>query len=486
MAVQSPTARTSRPRPRRSGGWGGLVFCLALIAAGIFVGPQLLERVRENQDHNRRNAAGRDQVETRYEIQGASAAQPAPAQAAPAEQAPIAAVPKPEPVAVPEAPPSADFVRLTKEAKTKLDAGEYEAAKAIYLKATGLGGSAGAIGRAQAGADACEVFSRLVEGVKVSVEAEAGNLYKVTLKNGAAPFRAKVTEAGAGQVKIQKDGIASLHDRGEIAAMEPIRQADRDREMRDRLTADKLKAEREGLAYYLLAIEARKSNFRKDEAELLQEALALDPELEKSVMEHHARRLLKEAAWFCSVGDAARGEKKFAELAAKFPGTKAAEVAAEIQADAERRRIAAIELKVAAEAQKRRAEEEKRARAEEERRRKEAAAAATKPAQAGPGEDAREGGDRSFEGDVDGKDKEAIAQANAAFRQGADLAQEGKTTSSVKRSNECYKLAVGAFEKAQALYAQALKKEPGSADLQNRLQECTMQLYWCRKLQRLG
>ena len=35
-----------------------------------------------------------------------------------------------------------------------------------------------------------------------------------------------------------------------------------------------------GAAYYLLAVEARKSNFRKDEAELLQEALALDPDLE--------------------------------------------------------------------------------------------------------------------------------------------------------------------------------------------------------------
>ncbi|MBN2713013.1 MAG: hypothetical protein JXR97_11380, partial [Planctomycetes bacterium] len=88
-------------------------------------------------------------------------------------------------------------------------------------------------------------------------------------------------------------------------------------------------------------------------------------------------------------------------------------------------------------------------------------------------------------GDPTGKDDANIEKGNAEYKRGMDLVDEGRSTSSGKKSTQCYKDAVNAFTKAMGHYQKAAQADPNNKSLEDRMQQCNMQLYWARKMQRL-
>jgi len=479
-------AKATRQRPKRKTSLAGPVICFAVIAAGIALAPKLYEHYRHVTEENRRRTALRNQpAETTWKIEEQKKDTADKEQMGKSDVGGIGAIPR-EPRSPAKAiEPSEEYLKLIEQAKNAFAEANFAAASDFYAQAAEKIAPSERIAQAKEGAAACRLFADITEGVKTSVEAEETGIYLVKLKNAGPPFRAKVTVVGD-EVKIQKDGITSRHARNEIESMEPVSAEQRAKEMRDKLAADRLKAERDGLSYYLLALQALQYGFRKESAELLKEAYELDKaagqDLRQTVKEYRAGRLFKEGAWFFSVSMPERGRKRFDDLIAKYPDTKAAELAKEILREQE---FAELNKKAAAHAPAIPKEEMSRASSGETDLVKSKSTKAKRQQPRQEEEDLSHAGERNLAGDVEGADKESLQKANHAFRQGMDLVKEGQSTPSAKKSNECYKQAQKLFEEAARYYETALKKDPKNRDLESRLQECMMQLFWSKRLQRL-
>ncbi|MCX7934323.1 MAG: hypothetical protein N3A66_03585 [Planctomycetota bacterium] len=476
--------KATRQRPVRKRSLVGPVICFAFVVAAIALAPTIYERYRSVTEENRRRAALREQpAETKWVVKEEKQdAVPAGAPAERGKEEGIGALPREPREVAKAAAPSDDYLKLIEQAKAAFAEANFSAASDFYAQAAAKSAPSDRIAQAKEGAAACRLFAEITEGVKTSVEAEETGVYLVKLKNAGPAFRAKVTVVGD-EVKIQKDGITSRHQRNEIESMEPVSAEQRTKEMRDKLTADRLKAERDGLSYYLLAVQALQYGFKKEAAELLKEAYELDKaagkDLRQTVKEYRAGKLFKEGAWFFSVAMPERGRKRFDDLIAKYPDTKAAALAQEILREQE---FAELSKKAAAR-QPEAVKKEAPPKAEEPKSSKTAKTKKSQPKQ--EEEDLSHTGERNLAGDVDGVDKESLQKANQSFRQGMELVKEGQSTPSAKKSNECYKQAQRLFEEAAKYYETALKKDPKNTDLENRLQECMMQLFWSKRLQRL-
>jgi len=496
--------RTTRARPRSSAGGGLLAaaFKGALVAVCVGViffahryykgvearNAQIEEENRKIREQNARGGYEYEvqqgpQYEKKMDGSLGERAREAKAPEAPAGSLRAAAA------------PSDEFEQFKKKGNDLFFDAEFTQAADAFARAVEYPAPEGSISSIRDASDACRMFADITEGVKPSVEAIASDLYMIKLKSSGSEFRAKVLSQDATTVWYLKDKIRGQLPRENIESMTPVKQEDRNREMAEKLEDIKAKAamENDSLAYYLAALDALRFNFRKEAANLLKKAYDLDKErgavLRDTVLEYQAMRLFKVGAWYYSVGVPQRGEKKFNELIAQYPDTRAAKEARETMAELQRQQeLVYINQQRIKEMQE-----------QEARRRREEAARAQDDAAKGGGEKPRRAAPKTVEdegrdlldlaqqggGDVRGKDEEAIRKANEAYSRGVDEYNKGMSVSSARESNEHYKNATKYLREAVDLYSQALEKDKGNQQLADRAQDAQAKLYWSKKSTRV-
>ncbi len=233
---------------------------------------------------------------------------------------------------------------------------------------------------------------------------------------------------------------------------------------REQLLAEKIKTEREGVAYYLLAKKMVQAGLKDDACALLTDAFKLSPRVKAELDEHQAHILFKTGVWFLSQDKLTDAERVFSRLFADYPLSQAAGDARQALEDAKAKGLA-INLTPPP------------------------AGAATGTA-AGPVDFAgavRQESRANSELDkrVTGKDQGKLDQAEQLLTSARKLFDEGKEVSSRAKSNELYTKAEKQFEQTLQIYRQAADKDPQNQALENRIQETSKLLYWCRKMKRL-
>jgi hypothetical protein len=376
---------------------------------------------------------------------------------------------------------SLQFIENVEAGKVALKSAKYGKAADFYAKALTSPAPEKDIEGVKKIADACRLFNELTKDVKISVlAADAADLYEIKLKLGGT-FKGKVTSQSPQLVKVVMDGIGTELKRSEIETMTPISGETRAKELKDALLRKKISTSRDGLSYYLLAVEYLRNSFSTEGTDLLKEAYELDPNLGVTVKEHQAYQLLKAGAWYYSVGIVARGNGKFNEIFEKYGDTKMAARAKEIQEEMQQQNLAS-------KAESLRKKQEQLAQMDEDLKKKKAPAASAKTeSRQEPENDEGDlvgtgGGGNSIRM-FEGKDMENIGKGVKTFRTGMDLANEGRNAEIAKEGTKLYKQAITVLEEAKSYFEKAQKNDRGNEEIENMIGRIGQQIYWCRKMQ---
>lgn len=390
--------------------------------------------------------------------------------------------------------PSADFVTNAKEARKKYRAFAWFEAEKLYRKAGMLSAPRKDVNAVNRKADKAHTFGIITKDIKPSVLSHASGLYDIHLRGGKV-MRALVLDDGADSIQIEEENRKSMLPRRRVKRMVPVSEAkllkEKEQILED-LLADAIVEKDNSIQIYAVAVKALELDLPKKAAEYLEMAYKKDPKLLQTVQELWARRLLKDAIWFMSRGITARAKRKFAELETKYSHTQTAAIGKELLAEAEHDKV--IELASSKRSRIAHLKQEQinsLRRLERKKRQRKRAAEAKKKAASDAEvvmvqpEEPEQPNDEEEPPQRRGDKSEEELLADKTYNQGIDLANEGHSIDSQKKSTRLYQKALQYFLKSTSLYNQALQKDPGNDDLRVKLQDSKKQEYWARKLQRL-
>lgn len=320
---------------------------------------------------------------------------------------------------------------------------------------------------------AAAFFAETAAGTPVAPEASAKNLYMVTLKDGNQ-FRGKKDPARSNseEVAFIKDGgTAIILAPNQIAKQAPIKQEERDQQMREELESRHQAAD-DDIALYLCGVKALSFNQLALAKQYFYEAAMKNPDVRKNVREYLASKLFAQAFFDRSMKKTKSANQKFAELRSKYADCAATGLIDQTIADADAMAAALAQRKEEAKKlAKLKKQEAAAARAEMRRKRREANKELAE-----------------IEDDIDsavaelGDGDPDIAEADKKAAEAQKLMKAAQDGNSRAESNANYKSALDAFRAAAALYQKSLNAKY-DRNIDDKLNAVSQKMYWCRKMQ---
>ncbi len=470
---------------RRSGGLGPLVVVLGLVA--VLGG--LLYTFR---DRIKSYFAGRE----RERVVSPGKARPSPRKPRIVKKPKPARVkprrPKPPVARPPRRVASKSNRRRAKElrlqAETALEALDFKIAAELFGKeARMLERDPEAAEAARALRTKAETFFKVTSDIELNPEA-AGKT--VLIKTAGAEHEVVIIKKTRGEYIVRRrSGITFTLPVAEVRSIKPIPREVQRRRLRNRFAKAVSKTtEKTGPAYYLLAEHAYKDGLKGEALSYLNKAFAEDgKELPRKIRIHEAKTWLKLAIWCLDTGRTnpartycRRVERKFADL----PGMVAEARDMRERMEAGSKVAANYKSTVTIRTRPRKKPAARRV-GSPEGPDDAARSGAPAPAVSTPSpEEEKVTVETATVRSKSGSNRELIAKINKLFEEGMDHYIKGRPGR--PRSNFHLSKAAKLFRKVSALCGQALRNDPGNAQIESRQTDATRFAYHAQKMKTLS